>query len=92
MGGTDPRSSTVLGIHSTVSWPLLVGNCYFPKGLDSPGEVSGHLNPEQKSLFISLRKQRQALAFSFPTASCGDAVSMAFLLLLRPTSELRAWL
>ena len=37
-GGRDPRSSVIPSIHSKcVPWPLLVGNCIFPKGFDSPG-------------------------------------------------------
>lgn len=86
-----PRGSRIPSIHSIVNWPLLVGNCFFPKGLDSLDEVSGpHL--EQKSLFVSVRKQRQALAFSFQVASPAGAISVAFLLLLQPSSGIRAWL
>ena len=93
-GRNRPRSRSILSIHSRVNWSLLVGNCFFPKGLDSLDEVSGP-NLEQKSLLVSVRKQRQALAFSFlsrlPSQSCRRYL-VAFLLLLQPSSGIRAWL
>ena len=79
-------------IHSMGNLLLLAGNCFLPKGLDSSNEVCD-LNPEQKSLFISIRKQRQTLAFSFRAGSpeAAVAVSVAFPLLLPPSSDIRVW-
>ena len=83
VGQTQKQQS--LGIHSMGNLLLLAGKGFLPKGLDSSNELRD-LNPEQKSLFISIRKQRQALAFSFRAGSPGGAVaaSMAFPLLLPP--------
>lgn len=60
---------------------------HFPKRVS---EVRGQ-KPEQKSLSLSCRKQRQALAFSGRAASTED-VPVASLLLLQRGSGLRAWL
>ena len=61
---------------------------HFPKRVS---EVRGQ-KPEQKSLSLSCRKQRQALAFSGRAASTEDVVPVASLLLLQRGSGLRAWL
>lgn len=86
------QKQQALSIHSMGNLLLLAGNCVLPKGLDSANEV-GDLNPEQKSQCISIRKQRQALAFSFRAVSPGGAVavSVAIPLLLPPSSDIRAW-
>ena len=73
------QKQQTLSIHSMGNLLLLAGNCFLPKGLDSSNELCD-LNPEQKSLFISIRKQRQTLAFSFwaDSPEAAVAVSAAF--------------